>query len=227
MDRTCESWRRNMVWLSDGLVMEKQCKCCRKTFGRPAKRPQSLWLRQRFCSTSCAATFSNRGRVVSEKTRRLLRAKSLASGPWSEERKMAHRNRPVTWLGWHHSEATRELLSLQKRGSKAPKWKGGVTLARNYKRFTKKQYLARKVLAEGSHTVAEWNELKLKHNLKCLWCKKTEPHIKLTEDHITPLSKGGSDSIANIQPLCGSCNSKKATKAMDFSRKITYFVCTT
>ncbi len=75
---------------------------------------------------------------------------------------------------------------------------------------------ALKLAAEGSHTEEEWQELKAFYNYRCLCCGKQEPEIKLTRDHVIPLTQGGSDAIDNIQPLCARCNSKKTTKHIDY-----------
>ncbi len=68
----------------------------------------------------------------------------------------------------------------------------------------------------GSHTFQQWETLKAQYNWTCPCCKKVEPEIKLTEDHIIPLSKGGSNNIENIQPLCRSCNCKKRTNIIKY-----------
>ena len=75
---------------------------------------------------------------------------------------------------------------------------------------------ARKHHAGGSHTIKEWDDLKAAYNFTCLCCGRREPEIELTRDHVVPLTKGGSDSIDNIQPLCARCNSKKSTKTIDY-----------
>lgn len=91
-----------------------------------------------------------------------------------------------------------------------------------YKRFPEKSVAAtnrRRALkhaVEGSHTEEEWQDLKAFYDFKCLKCGKREPDIKLTRDHVIPLTEGGSDDISNIQPLCAPCNSKKNSRYIDY-----------
>ena len=75
---------------------------------------------------------------------------------------------------------------------------------------------AKKLKAEGSHAEEEWQELKAFYGNRCLRCGKQEPEIKLTRDHVIPLTQGGTDGIDNIQPLCARCNSKKNHKHIDY-----------
>jgi len=65
----------------------------------------------------------------------------------------------------------------------------------------------------GRFTSSEWIELKEKYNFTCLRCRQREPEIKLTADHVIPISSGGSNSIDNIQPLCISCNCSKGNRS--------------
>ena len=48
----------------------------------------------------------------------------------------------------------------------------------------------------------------------CIKCGRDD--VKLTVDHIKPLSTGGDDVSSNIQPLCHSCNATKHTKHIDY-----------
>lgn len=101
-----------------------------------------------------------------------------------------------------------------------PRWKGiGIDKQNYHRRYVashpdrishlKARRYARERGAFGSHTLEEWKELQYKFGYKCAYCKLEKP---LTKDHIIPISKGGTDFITNIQPLCRNCNSKKWTK---------------
>lgn len=65
----------------------------------------------------------------------------------------------------------------------------------------------------GSYTAEEWLELCERYDNRCLCCGEQKP---LTVDHITPISRGGSNSIDNIQPLCLECNCRKFQKIIDY-----------
>ena len=78
---------------------------------------------------------------------------------------------------------------------------------------------ARRKNASGTYTLRQWLELKEQYGHMCLCCGRKEPEIKLTVDHVVPLTKGGDNTINNIQPLCFSCNSTKRTKIIDYRTK--------
>lgn len=71
---------------------------------------------------------------------------------------------------------------------------------------------ARERGAKGSHSLQEWNNVKANYNNRCAFCGMEK---KLTKDHIIPISKGGTNYISNIQPLCRNCNSKKHNKILN------------
>lgn len=65
----------------------------------------------------------------------------------------------------------------------------------------------------GTHTETQWNDLKKSYGNVCLKCGAAGT---LTLDHIIPISKGGSDGIDNIQPLCWTCNNSKKQSVVDY-----------
>jgi len=107
-------------------------------------------------------------------------------------------------------------MKITMKGEGNCNWKGGISDNKEYRSWLKNRHYYRKKNAEGSHTFGEWKLLKKQYGYTCLCCKRKEPEIKLTEDHIISLDVGGSDYIENIQPLCKSCNSKKHNNTIKY-----------
>lgn len=85
-----------------------------------------------------------------------------------------------------------------------------------YKRSMYHTKLAQKYGVGGKFSAKDWVALKARYDYRCLCCGKQEPEIKLTVDHVIPYSKGGPNTIDNIQPLCQGCNSIKSVDDVDF-----------
>lgn len=67
---------------------------------------------------------------------------------------------------------------------------------------------------EGVFSWEEWKAVCQRYGDRCLRCGDAD--VLLTPDHIVPLSKGGTNWISNIQPLCLRCNQRKGTKTIDY-----------
>ena len=69
---------------------------------------------------------------------------------------------------------------------------------------------------QGKYSLNEW-ELKLKeYDYRCAYCKGK---VKLTTDHVIPITRGGANFISNIVPACKSCNSQKGDKTAEEFRE--------
>lgn len=143
-------------------------------------------------------------RKMSEAAKNRKRLKLKHSEKTIEKMSLARKKNPIkAWLGKKRPDESAKI------GDKSKNWKGGICSDKKYLSWIKNKRNRMKRSNGGAHTFGEWETLKAQYNFTCPCCKESEPKIKLTEDHIVPISKGGSDNIENIQPLCGSCNSKK------------------
>lgn len=72
------------------------------------------------------------------------------------------------------------------------------------------------------YTVEERKIIYDKSNGHCQLCGRKIPFDSMTLDHVIPLSKGGKDTMENIQPTCSVCNRIKTDiLPMEFMEKIT------
>lgn len=79
---------------------------------------------------------------------------------------------------------------------------------KNLRAFADKERIrrGRKRANGGNHTRADWLRLLNRFGGLCAYC---ETAIATTEDHVIPVTRGGTNFIGNILPACFTCNSSK------------------
>jgi hypothetical protein len=70
-------------------------------------------------------------------------------------------------------------------------------------------YIRQRILI-GKFTTKEWQDKLKEYNFKCAYCGTDR--VKMTKDHLVPVSRGGTNTIDNIVPACLRCNMKKSIR---------------
>lgn len=203
-----------------------ECKTCRKA-RYEANREQNLAYRRRYYEENREAQLAyakkyGRTERAQESQRRLREARAgrlpenptpgeLRARDWYLAYQTKNRDRLLERSRqWY--ETNREAYNAYARQKQAeyrqnnPGWNSAQIQKRK----------ARKLGNGGTFTAEQWQTLKARFEHTCLRCGKREPEITLQPDHVVPLTRGGSNGIENIQPLCGSCNCRKYAKHIDY-----------
>ena len=86
---------------------------------------------------------------------------------------------------------------------------------RDQHRERQRRYIHRQ-RAEGDYSTDQWQRLCKYYGNRCVKCGKPGDYRSLEIDHVIPVSKGGTNYIENIQPLCKKCNIEKGNQVIDY-----------
>lgn len=146
--------------------------------------------------------------------------------PWKDPAKKAealrkyradHPDYDMSWYYRHFEDASASRKRWKKANPEAVR-----AMSRSYrkrhpeaKRAQEARRRARKRGAKGPNDLThdQWVEIQETQDHRCYYCGKRRKG-KLTQDHLTPLSKGGPHTLHNVIAACSSCNSSRGNRAV-------------
>jgi 5-methylcytosine-specific restriction endonuclease McrA len=120
-------------------------------------------------------------------------------------------NDPVIYLAYviAYREAKKEARIRMARARHRYWCRVNRAKLRQYARLhTKRRRALKRGAPVSGLTEEQWEKIKSAFEHRCAYCGEPRP---LTQDHLTPISKNGSHTLANIVPACVPCNSRKGT----------------
>lgn len=185
-------------------TIEKYCPKCAKTlphlaFNRDKRMADGLY---QWC-VPCRKIY----RVLErQRLRERLETDSVFAKQWHAR----HADHQAKWFAKNtdkahasanaYAAANKEKINTRRRKRYAED--PSKPLANNRKRRARKRGAATSTL-----TAAQWQAIKEHYGHRCVYCGRKMQ--RLTQDHITPLAKGGSHTVSNVVPACTSCNCRK------------------
>lgn len=125
----------------------------------------------------------------------------------SDYQKANRTNEKARFQRWYTNPANRERTRMVNAA-----WREA-----NYERHLqhRRTYNARRRARESSSvhfTIEEWLDRLEEFGGRCAYCLQSA--VMPEPDHMTPVSRGGGNGIANIVPACRQCNSSKGARTL-------------
>ena len=181
----------------------KTCNTCHET------KPLEAFPRWGRPCMICKVAIAREKRHEDPTKHRASSSKSLKKHPISPEKNRAK------YLRWRDAHPEKARARNLRHTHENPR----TSTARNLQwrhdnpeksRANNKRKRARRAHAAiNDFTAEQWLEMLATYGYRCAYCRRKMQ--RLTQDHITPLSKGGNHTKSNIVPACRSCNDKKYT----------------
>ncbi len=170
------------------------------------------------CKTCYAREHARRARQDPDLRARMnANQRAWAKAHPDRERERSRRRRKDPEYNEYHRRTHRawlrknpELNAEYKRRAKA---RNPEHYAAKVREYVKKRKSRKKGAAVCDFTAQQWAQMKIDYDNCCFYC--TEPCDALTQDHMTPLSKGGDHTASNIVPSCVSCNCRKGARTAE------------
>jgi 5-methylcytosine-specific restriction endonuclease McrA len=174
---------------------------------RAAHRVEAAAYQRRYRRTH---DFDQRYRAAN---RERIRVRKRAYYEANRDRFAAYNHRSAHQLAlarWRakHSERLREASKAYYYRNRA---RMNAARAEYERRHPEKSRRVRKLNAPVSDlTHVQWLEIKRRFRGRCAYCGAS--NLPLTQDHVIPLSRGGSHTASNVVPACRPCNTAKSNR---------------
>ncbi len=199
---------KKQVWSADGLT--KRCSKCgaMKTPDHFHNRKlKSGVLSPTSWCKECAGAKSLEG----------LNAKYRDDEKWREEKLARDRENGQRKRDAYRAANPRVLLSEEEKlrrnracwrryASRPETREKARHICRNYRALKKVRALGQVI------TKQDWQGVLEKHDHRCAYCKVQTKHLE--QDHVVPLSRGGTHTIDNLAPACRACNTSKNNRLL-------------
>jgi len=108
-----------------------------------------------------------------------------------------------------HKDAYKEYQRTYQHSAKRQLYRNNPEYQAKQRIITNR-YRARQIELEATLTFEQWEAIIRAYRGRCAYCGRKMK--KLTQDHVIPVSLGGSYIASNIIPSCLICNSSKGSK---------------